>query len=58
MSPRALGKHLAFDASIYDWVWVDYGVPGDVINIPEDDTDTPADAAGLARCIQNARAEN
>ena len=58
MSPRELGKHLVFDASIYDWVWVDYSVPGDIINIPDADPDTPADADALARCDQNARAEN
>jgi len=58
MSPRELGKHLVFDASIYDWVWVDYSVPGDVINIPVADYETPADADALARCDQNARAEN
>ncbi|MEZ5997763.1 MAG: hypothetical protein R3B98_03610 [Hyphomonas sp.] len=58
MSPRELGKVLAFDASIYDWVWVDYGTGHDVINIPVAADDTPADADALARCDRNARAEN
>lgn len=56
--PPRSGMTLAFDATRYEWVWIDYTAPTGVINVPPPATPYMRSQAEYDRCVRAARARD
>lgn len=54
-APRS-GLNLAFDATRYEWVWIDYHAPNDLINVPPPGAPAMQDRTRYDLCVREARA--
>lgn len=54
-APRS-GLNLAFDATRYEWVWIDYHAPNDLINVPSPSAPAMQDRTQYDQCVREARA--